>query len=613
MERLLNDKIEKRIASLPKSPGVYLMHDAEGKVIYVGKARNLTNRVRQYFAKLNSKQAKVAAMVSQVDDFEFIITDTEIEALILEANLIKQYRPFFNVLMRDDKQYPYIKIDVNSDYPRAEVVRKVVPDGAKYFGPYQAAHIIREMLDAVYKLFQMRSCKKDIEKAQLRYERPCMNYQMGRCKAPCAGKISREEYMEIVWDVVDLLSGKHEKLEKKLKTEMLQASEERNYELAAILRDKLRAVERISERQKAGMPNLNDKDVFAASILDNKTMIQGFFVRGGKLTLAEKYELTEAENEGEALSEFLKQFYETAQSIPKTIHVNSEFDDMELLSQLLSEKKGSKVQISMPKRGDGRKLVVMAENNAREALQNIEKNRLKEYERTIGAAKLLGKVLGIPYPKRMECYDISNTQGTNSVASMVVFIDGKPAKKEYRRFRIKTVEGPNDFASMAEVLTRRLKEGYNAGDAEHGFGMMPDLIVVDGGKGQLGYALEVLESMGLENIPIVGLAERFEEIYKPNESDPIVLSKSSPELRLMTYIRDEAHRFAITYHRSLREKSVLESELDKIPGVGAKRKLLLISTFGDIEGIKAADIDTLSAVKGIDIRTARAVYQHFRT
>ena len=612
MERLLNEKIEKRLASLPKTPGVYLMHDKNGEVIYVGKARNLTNRVRQYFSRLNSKQAKVAAMVSQIDDFEYIMTDTEIEALILEANLIKQYKPYYNVLMRDDKQYPYIKINTNEDYPRIEIVRKVVPDGAKYFGPYQAAHIIREMLDSVYRLFQMRSCKKNIEKAQQRYERPCMNYQMGRCSAPCAGKISREAYAEIVRDVVDLLSGKHEKLEKKLREEMFKASDERNYELAAIFRDKLKAVERISERQKAGQPNLNDKDVFAAAIFEKRTMIQAFFVRSGKLSLASKFELTEAESEAEALSEFIKQFYETAESIPKTIHISREFEDMELVAQFLSEKKGSKVVISEPKRGDNKKLIDMAKKNAEDELKHLETNRQKEYARTIGAAKKLGEVLGIPYPKRMECFDISNTQGTNSVASMVVFTDGKPDKKEYRRFRIKTVEGPNDFASMAEVLRRRLTEGYMAGDSDHGFGVMPDLIIVDGGKGQLSTAVEVLESMGLENIPIVGLAERNEELFKPYVSESLVLPRASDELRLVTYIRDEAHRFAITYHRSLREKRVLESELDRISGIGDKRKKILIEHFGDIEGIKNADIDSLCAVKGIDIRTARNIYQHFR-
>ncbi len=612
MERLLNEKIEKRLAAIPKNPGVYLMHDKDDNIIYVGKARNLSNRVRQYFSKLILKQPKVAAMVSQIEDFEYIICETEIEALILEANLIKQYQPYYNVKLKDGKQYPYIKININDPFPRIEIVRRVLPDGAKYFGPYQAAHIIRELMDSIARLFPIRSCKKDILKARERYERPCMNYQMGRCKAPCAGRIDEKEYALIVKDVIDLLSGKHERIEKQLRKEMYEAAEERNYELAAIKRDKLKTIERISEKQKTGLPNLNDKDVFAASIIDGKTMVQAFFIRGGKLNLAEKYELTEAETEAEALSEFLKQFYENANSIPKTIHVGSEFDDMELLSQMLTAKKGSKVEISMPKRGDSKKLTDLARKNALEALERIINNRQREYERTVGAVKKLGEALGIPYPKRMECYDISNTQGTNSVGSMVVFIDGKPDKKEYRRFRIKTVEGANDFASMAEVLRRRLTEGYLAGESDHGFGMMPDLIIVDGGKGQLSSAVEILESMGLEAIPIVGLAKRLEELFKPYESDSIMLPIHSDELRLVTSIRDEAHRFAITYHRSLRQKGMLESELDKIEGVGNKRKLLLIEHFGDIEGIKKASIDELVAVKGIDIRTARNIYTHFR-
>ena len=611
MERLLNDKLENKINTLPKSPGVYIMFDKDQTVIYVGKARNLSNRVRQYFAKLSSKQAKVARMVSKIDDFEYVIVNSELEALILEANLIKQYKPFFNVLMRDDKQYPYIKIDIDQDYPRIQVVRKVENDRAKYFGPYQAAHIVTELMDAVYKIYPLRSCSKDIEKAQARHERPCINYQMGRCKAPCAGYITKEEYKKIVSDAVELLSGNFTELEKNLKSEMLKSSEAMNYELAAIYRDKLRLLDKISEKQKTGLPNLNDKDIFAAAVLDDQAMVQAFFVRSGKLSVTERYEMTQAETKGDALSGFLKQFYKTASSIPKQIFVSDDFEDREVLAEMLSQVKGSKVTVSVPQRGDNRKLSDLARKNAEEALIRSKNYRDKEYDRTKGAAIRLGNILGIPYPRRMECYDISNTQGTNTVASMVVFIDGKPDKKEYRRFRIKTVEGPNDFASMAEVLRRRLSEGYKASDSEHGFGAVPDLIVVDGGKGQLSSAVEILESMGMESIPVVGLAKRLEEIYKPYESEPVVLPFNTGELRLITHLRDEAHRFAITYHRALREKGMVESELDQIGGIGPKRKLILIDKFKDVDSIRNATLEELSDIKGIDIRTARNIFMHF--
>lgn len=610
MERLLSQELQNKIDGLPDEPGVYLMKNKEGTVIYVGKAVNLKNRVRQYFGALAGKQAKVAAMVRHIDTFEYIMTDSEMEALILECNLIKEYQPYYNILLRDDKHFPYVRIDVKEDFPRIEIVRRVQPDGAKYFGPYLAAHSVREVMDAVYKLFPLRSCKKDLSRPR-KNQRPCLNYQMGRCSAPCCGLVTREEYQKTVKEVMDLLSGKHTKLKKALQEEMAAAAEKLDYERAAVLRDKIIVLEKVAERQKAGFPDLNDKDIFAAATGEEEAIVQGFFVRQGKLREAERFYMSEGGEEKEILESFLKQYYVDKTAIPKQIYLGAEIDDRDIIAGWLSQKRGSKVELITPKIGDNKKLADMARKNAQDALKRKEQTEKREYERTVGAAEALGQALGIGYIHRMECYDISNTQGTDSVASMVVFIDGKPDKREYRRFRIKTVEGANDFASMAEVLTRRLMEGMKSEDRQHGFGAIPDLIIVDGGKGQLSSAVSVLESLGLEDMNIVGLAKREEEVFLPGESQPIVFPRISPELRLITAIRDEAHRFAITYHRGLREARTISSELDRIPGVGEKRRRLLLEAFGDVEGVRRAGIDQLSAVKGIDIRTARQVYTYF--
>ncbi len=611
MERLLNSELEQKIKTLPTDPGVYLMKDEAGKVIYVGKARNLKNRVRQYFGALSGKQAKVAAMVQHIHTFDYIIADSEKEALILECNLIKQYQPYYNILLRDDKHYPYVRIDMKQDFPRIEIVRKIEKDGAKYFGPYLEAHSVQEVLDAVYKLFPLRSCKKDLTAEPKKNARPCLNYQMKRCSAPCSGLVSKEEYARTVREVIDLLSGKYQKLESELKERMALASEKLDFERAAILRDKIAVLKKIAERQKAGFPDLNDKDLFAAVMGENEAIVQGFFVRRGKLSGAERFIMSEGSSEAEVLESFLKLYYMDKTAVPKKIYVGAELEDGALIAEWLTDLRGSKVEIIEPKQGDNKKLLEMAKRNASEALKRKEQYARRDYERTAGAAKALGQALGIGVIHRMECYDISNTQGTDSVASMVVFIDGKPEKKEYRRFKIKTVEGANDFASMAEVLERRLMRGFSAEEKEHGFGAVPDLLIVDGGKGQLSSAVEVLESLGLEDMNVVGLAKREEEIFLPGKSEPLVFPKNSPELRLITAIRDEAHRFAITYHRSLRENRTLSSELDRIAGVGDKRKLLLIQAFGDLEGIKNASIEALSSIKGVDIRTARTVYEYF--
>ena len=609
--RLLNEMLEEKIKTLPRSPGVYLMRDEQGTVIYVGKAKVLKNRVSKYFGANAVKNSKTNAMVNKIADFEYIITDSEKEALILECNLIKEYQPHYNILLRDDKHYPYVRIDLKKDYPRVEIVRKVSRDGAKYFGPYLEAFSVREVLDGVHKLFPLRSCKKEIS-AGGRKERPCLNYQMGRCYAPCAGKISKEEYRKIVDSVIEFLSGKYRPVEKRLKEEMYAASEALDYEKAAACRDKLKILARITERQKAGFPDLHDKDIFAVAMGEKTAAVQAFFVRKGKLSGAQRFFLEEPGEESEILGSFLKQFYMEKHTVAPKVFVSAQPEDCALLSEWLSDIAGRKVELLVPQRGDNKKLLDMARRNASEAIRRKEQAERRAYERSIGAAKELGEALQIGYVRRLECYDISNTQGTDSVGSMVVFIDGKPDKKEYRRFRIKTVQGPNDFASMAEVLTRRFLEGFRSKDKEHGFGAVPDLIIVDGGKGQLSSAVEVVESLGLEDtIRLAGLAKREEELFLPGQAEPIVFDKNSPVLGLITAIRDEAHRFAITYHRSLRQERTLSSELDRIRGVGPRRKQALIEAFGDIDGVKKATVDELAAVPGVDIATARQIVKYF--
>lgn len=611
--RLLSEVLEEKIKTLPKSPGVYIMRDEEGTVIYVGKAKVLKNRVSQYFGANAVKNSKTNAMVNKIADFEYIITDSEKEALILECNLIKEYQPHYNILLRDDKHYPYVRIDLKKDYPRVEIVRKVRRDGAKYFGPYLEAFSVREVLDGVHKLFPLRSCKKEMT-AGGRKERPCLNYQMGRCFAPCAGKISPEEYRKIVDDVIDFLSGKYRPVQKQLKEEMLAASEALDYEKAAACRDKLKILERITERQKAGFPDLHDKDIIALGVGEKSAAVQCFFVRRGKLSGAQRFYIDEPGEAGEVIGGFLKQFYLERNTVAPKVYLSALPEDSALLCEWLADIAGRKVELIVPQRGDNKKLLDMARRNAEEAIRRKEQAEQRAYDRSIGAATELGEALHIGFVRRLECYDISNTQGTDSVGSMVVFIDGKPDKKEYRRFRIKTVKGANDFASMAEVLTRRLLEGFRSEDKEHGFGAVPDLIIVDGGKGQLSAAVEVVESLGLEDtIRLAGLAKREEELFLPGDPEPIVFSKSSPVLGLITAIRDEAHRFAITYHRTLRQNRTLSSELDRIKGVGPRRKKALIEAFGDLEGVKKATVDELAATPGVDIATAREIVKYFST
>ncbi len=598
----ITPKLQKKIDNLPLTPGVYIMRNSEGTIIYIGKARVLKNRVRQYFTN-DTQLPKVAAMISRIDDFEYIITDTELEALVLESNLVKQYRPYYNILLKDDKHFPYIRIDMNEPYPRVEVVRSVKKDGAKYYGPFIAAHVIRDVMDHIHRLYPLRSCKKDIPRAIERRERPCLNYEMGRCVGPCTGKISAEEYDLLVREVINVVSGDKSSLKNELRQKMEQAAEELNFELAAKLRDKIALVDRIREKQKAGFPNLDDKDIFGLGTGESNAVAQAFLFRDGKLCYAQKFYMDyEQEEPADVMASFLQQYYVEKSGIPRQIYVSPMPSDAELIMDWLSELKGSSVKIIEAQRGDNRKLQELAKKNAADAIKIKESSAKQKLLATSNLAAELGLESAL---ERIECYDISNTQGTNNVASMVVFTNGKPDKKQYRRFKIKGFEGANDFASLNEALTRRLLRGLNG---DPGFDTMPNLIIIDGGKGQLSAAIDALASVGCEYIPIVSLAKREEEIFLPFHSESILLRVGSPEFRLVTGIRDEAHRFAITFHRQLREKRIHKSELDDIPGVGDSRKRSLLRHFGSLKKLKEAELADIIAAPGIPANVAEAIY-----
>jgi len=603
------DIIREKLKTLPKTPGVYLMKNAAGQVIYVGKAVALKNRVSSYFQNTR-KDAKTQALVKEIADFDYILVNTEIEALMLEANMIKRYSPYYNILLRDDKHYPYIRIDMREAFPRVTVTRRVENDGAKYFGPYIAAHVLHEVMDTLSRMFPVRTCRMQLPDGKK--HRPCLNYEMGRCLAPCAGKVSEYEYKRMVDEIIDFLSGRHKGLRRQFEEEMKAASENMEYEKAAMLRDRIRALDRLFEKQKAAFPDLNDKDVFAVVQQDGEAVVQGMFVRRGELNHTERYFIRCPGETAEAvMSQALKQYYSSVTGVAKQIYVSAEPEEKELIQQWLTQVRGSKVVVHLPEKGDNRRLVDLALSNAREALTRRLARRQREYDQTVGALAELKTALGLDTDiDRIECYDISNTQGTDSVASMVVFRGGKPEKKSYRRFRIKTVEGADDFASMNEVLTRRLRRALQGAE---GFEELPSLIVVDGGKGQLNAAYDALASLGLEDLPLISLAKREEEVFVVGKSDPIVLDRQSPALGLLTRIRDEAHRFAITYHRSLRLNKVEDSVLLKIPYIGPSRAKALLKHFETVGDIRAADVEEIAAVPGMDIRAAQAVMDYFQS
>ena len=596
-----SDSIKNALAVLPEKPGVYLMHDAEGKVIYVGKAVVLKNRVRSYFRNLASHTPKVRAMVAKIAEIETIITSSEVEALILECNLIKKYRPRYNISLKDDKSYPYLKVTMQEDFPRLHMTRRLMRDGAKYYGPYADAGAMYETMKLLKTMFPLRTCRK------MNPDRPCLNYHIKRCLAPCAGYVSKDEYGKMIKSVCMVLDGRTTELERDLKQRMQQAAEEYAFEDAARLRDQLQAVERLNESQKAVTNNGGDMDIigFAQDMTGN--CLQIFFVRKGKLIGRDNFFLQDGgEAPQEVLTAFIKQYYNEATFIPREIVLPQlpQAEEQQLIELWLREKAERKVELLTPQRGVKRELLALANDNALKLLQERLRKGSLSLKNDEQAAEELQQALGLAHSlERMDCFDISHTQGSETVASMVVFRNGSISKKDYRKYKIVSAEGkPDDFKSMQEVVYRRYKDYED----------LPNLVVIDGGKGQLSSALEVIRGLGLADLPVVGLAKREEEIFIPHQSTSILLDRDSAALHLIQRIRDEAHRFAITFHRKLRGKRNLVSVLDHVEGIGPKRRQALWKAFKTLDAMKAASVEELAAVDGMNSTAAQAVYDFFR-
>ena len=614
--------IEEELKKLPARPGVYIMHDDKDAIIYVGKAISLKNRVRQNFQKSRNLGIKKEQMVEQIARFEYIITDSELEALVLESNLIKEHRPKYNTMLKDDKNYPFIKVTVGEAFPRIMMARKMKKDKSRYFGPYTSGGAVKDVIELTRKLYHLRSCSRSLPK-DIGKERPCLYYYIKQCNAPCQGYISQEDYKKQVEGLLDFLNGNHKEILKELRQKMLSASEKMDFEEAAQYRDLMQSVEKIGERQKITDQHKEDKDIIAAAMEGEDAVTQVFFVRDGKLIGRDHFymKIAPGDDRKGVLSSFLKQFYAGTPFIPKEIMLQEEVEDLELISQWLEKKKGQKVRIAVPKKGTKEKLVELAYQNAQMVLQRDRERIKREEGRTIGAVKEIAELLGLKEVNRIEAFDISNISGFQSVGSMVVYEKGKPKKSDYRKFRIKWVKGPNDYASMEEVLTRRFVHGLdeqeerkteNLEDAYGSFTRFPDLLMMDGGRGQVNIALEVLQKLNL-NIPVCGMVKddhhRTRGLYYNNVEIPI--SRDSEGFKLITRIQDEAHRFAIEYHRSLRSKGQVHSVLDDIPGIGPARRKALMKHFKGLEGIRDASREELAAVDSMNEKSAAEVYEFF--
>jgi excinuclease ABC subunit C len=631
-------RIQTTLKNLPTKPGVYIMKDAMGKVIYVGKAINLRNRVRSYFHAQGDHTMKTRRLVAQIEDLEFIVTASELEALILECTLIKKHRPFFNVRLRDDKNYLYIKITLNEEWPRVFTTRRVEQDGARYFGPFASARSVRSTMELLNRLFPYRTCDRVITGKD---KRACLYLFIHRCLGPCIGVTTKEDYAQAVQQAILFLEGKHDGVVKDIARNMNAAAEALHFERAAALRDKLNAIKRVAETQRVVSTTYSDQDVIAFARSNGEACVQLFFVRGGRLIGRENYVLegTKESEDKEVLSSFLQQFYDSATDIPSKILLPNEIEEMHIIESWLKSKKGTRVSLRVQRKAEDKQLVAMAAENATETLAQLRAQWLADSQKTMGAVLELQEYLGLTTaPLRIECYDISNIQGASPVGSMVVFENGAPRNAHYRRFKIKTVQGANDFAMMQEVLRRRFKrvrhpdqQGGGEGEGERVEGetdrqgetqptgtaadmaqdaakvkegeadpwtIVPNLVIVDGGKGQLSAALEVLDDLGVE-APTVGLAKEHEEIYLRDQSDPLILPRTSQALYLVQRIRDEAHRFAITYHKKIREKKGMRSMLDDVPGIGPRRKAALLKRFGNVPAIREAAIEDIASVPGM--------------
>ena len=610
--------IQEELKKLPGEPGVYIMHDETDAIIYVGKAISLKNRVRQYFQSSRNKGVKIEQMVTHIRRFEYIVTDSELEALVLECNLIKEHHPKYNTMLMDDKTYPFIKVSTNEPFPRVMLARKITKDKAKYFGPYTSAGAVRDTIDLLHKLYHIRSCNRSLPR-DIGKERSCLNYHIKQCDAPCQGYISQEEYGKAVAEVVRFLNGNFDGILNELEQKMQKASDALEFEKAIEYRELLNSVKKISQKQKITDSRGEDRDILAAATSGEDAVVQVFFIRGGRLIGRDHFYLriVKGEKIGNILDSFIKQYYGGTPFVPGELMVQEELEDVELIEEWLSVKRGGKVTIHVPKKGTKEKLVELAANNAQLVLSK-DKERLKREEgRTIGAVKEIEKLLGVSNISRMEAYDISNTNGFESVGSMVVYDRGKPKRNDYRKFKIKGVEGADDYGSMREVLTRRFTHGLREREESKELGSFtafPDLILMDGGKGQVNIALEVLDTLHL-HIPVCGMVKddkhRTRGLYYQNEE--IEIDRSSEAFRLITRIQDEAHRFAIEYHKQLRGKGQVHSILDDIEGIGETRRKALMRKYANLDEIKAASVEELAAIPSMNEKAAESVYKFFRT
>ena len=621
--------IEEELKKLPASPGVYIMHDRHDEIIYVGKAISLKNRVRQYFQESRSKTAKIEKMVSRIARFEYIITDSELEALVLECNLIKEHRPRYNTMLKDDKTYPYIKVTMDEAFPRVLFSRTMKKDKCRYFGPYTSAGAVKDTIDLIHKLWKLRTCTRRLPQ-DIGKERPCLNYHIKQCQAPCQGYISQEEYGKAVAQTLDFLNGKYEPVLSMLEEKMMQASDEMDFETAIEYRELLNSVKQVAQKQKITSQSMEDRDIIAMARDSEDAVVQVFFVRDGKLIGREHFHVSAstAGDDSQIIGSFIKQFYAGTPFIPREVWVQQEFEEMGLVGQWLTKRRGQNVKFVIPKKGQKERLVELAAKNALLVLSQDKEKIKREEFKTIGAMNQVGEWLGLSGVKRIEAFDISNISGFESVGSMVVYEDGRPRRNDYRKFKIKTVQGPNDYASMEEVLTRRFEHGLSereelmameTADGDPGnmerfgsFTRFPDLIMMDGGRGQVNVALKVLERLGL-SIPVCGMVKddnhRTRGLYYQNVEIPI--DRYSEGFKLITRIQDEAHRFAIEYHRSLRSQGQVRSVLDDIEGIGPARRKALMRRFKSLEAIRDASLEELSSTEGMNRRAAESVYGFF--
>ena len=619
--------LESKLKSLPDKPGVYLMKDAQNQVIYVGKALVLKNRVRSYFQNTSRQSPKVQALVAKICDLDYLITDSEVEALILECNLIKEYRPRYNVSLKDDKTYPYLKVTLGEEFPRVYVTRNVKKDGSRYFGPYTQVGAVHETLKLLRSIFPLRTCRQpELSKQQ----RPCLNSHIKKCLAPCSGLVPAANYQSMIKEIILFLEGRQGELVKELTKKMQQAAEGLNFEQAAKLRDHLLAVERVMEKQKIISANQEDQDVIAMARGFNRCCVMVFYVRGGKLLGKNQFFLKETDdlNRGEVLTAFIKQYYNQIEFIPPTLLLETELTEAVLLEEWLSSKRGGKATLKVPKRGEKLKLVEMVGQNALLAIQEEMEQKGSTAESMVAPAGQIAQALVQleecleldKAPTRIECFDISNIQGNQSVGSMVVFVDGKPSNQDYRRFTIKTVIGPNDFASMEEILARRFNraqeelEQMAKGELsleDTKFLPLPDLVIIDGGKGQLSSARSIMHQLGFGHIATFGLAKREEELFREGQQEPILLPEGSPALYLIQRLRNEAHRFALSFHREKRGKASIKSSLEEIPGVGKERRRQLLKHFGSVAKIKQASVEEISQVPSMNKKAAQAIFDYY--